>query len=79
MLSSTSAWEDRSCRTELKVVAGSVTKWSRDRALLPAPLPPCIHPTHRSSAPEMKGAFPTYEEGLLLLLKNKFQFLKNLF
>lgn len=40
MLSSTSAWEDMSCMTKLKVVAGSVTKQSRDKAchLLPFPL-----------------------------------------
>lgn len=37
MLSSTSAWEDMSCMTELKVVGGSVTKQSRDKALSPAP------------------------------------------
>lgn len=49
MLSFTCAWEDTSCVTELKVVVGLITKQTREKALLTAPLPPCIHPPHKAT------------------------------
>lgn len=69
MLSFTSAWEDTSCMTALQVVAGSVTKQSRDKPVSPAPLPPCIHPIYKSThqlALNMVSAywpFPSFKQG----------------
>lgn len=41
------AWEDTSCMTELKIVAGLIAKQTKDKALLTAHLPLCIYPIYK--------------------------------